>query len=338
MVDSASHLRVIGIEEHFLTEEVLHAWFESGIAASDPSVVHNAGKTGERLLDLAQKRLALMDEAGVDVQVLSLTTPALHEMGTAGVEIARRCNDTIAETIARYPGRFQGLATLPVSDPQAAAVELERCIKTLGFKGTVLCGRIGDRNLDHPDFSPIFECASIMGAPVLLHPRTPPVAVRKAYYDGFNPELDTAMATYGLGWHYDAGLQFVRLMMSGIFDRLSDLQIILGHWGEMVLFYAERLSVMGRVADLNKPVCEYLSNNLYITPSGMFSPSYLKQAASIVGAERLLFSTDFPYQYRDGQDVRKFLKECGLSSDDLSGFTHANWERLTHNCGKQIVC
>ena len=78
MVDSASHLRVIGIEEHFLTEEVLHAWFESGIAASDPSVVHNAGKTGERLLDLAQKRLALMDEAGVEVQVLSFTTPALH--------------------------------------------------------------------------------------------------------------------------------------------------------------------------------------------------------------------------------------------------------------------
>jgi len=328
---------VIGVEEHFLTDEVLQAWVNAGLSASDPSLAHNAGITGERLLDLAQGRLALMDEAGVDVQILSLTTPALHELGAAGVEIARRCNDAIAEVIARHPCRFQGLASLPVSDPQAAALELERCIKMLGFKGTMLSGRVGNRNLDHPDFAPIFECASIMEAPVLLHPRTPPVSVRKAYYDGLNPEVDIALATYGLGWHYDAGLQLVRLMMSGIFDRMPGLQVILGHWGEMVLFYAERFSAMGRMAGLNKPVSDYLKNNLYITSSGMFSPDYLERAASIVGKERLLFSTDFPYQYRHGRDAQRFLNECGLNGEDLSGFAHANWERLTQNCSKQTA-
>ncbi|MGC0955332.1 amidohydrolase family protein [Pantoea agglomerans] len=335
MVNSNALLPLIAIEEHFLIEEVLQVWHDSGLSATDPSLAHNTGKTGERLLDLAQERLALMDEAGVDIQVLSLTTPALHELGAASVDIARRCNDAIAEAIVRHPGRFQGFATLPVSDPQAAAMELERCVNTLGFKGTMLSGRVGDRNLDHPYFMPIFESASMLGTPVLLHPRTPPAAVREAYYSDLSPELDVAIATYGLGWHYDAGLQFVRLMVSGIFDRLPELQIILGHWGELVLFYAERLAVMGRVGNLKKPVSDYLKSNLYVTASGMFLPHYLERAASIVGKERLLFSTDFPYQYRPGHEARQFLDNCGLSGEDLSGFAHANWERLTQNCGKQ---
>ena len=335
MVNSSSFLPLIAIEEHFLTEEVLRAWYDKGLSVTDPSLAHSTGLISERLLDLAQGRLALMDEAGVDVQVLSLTTPALHELGAESVDIARRCNDAIAEAIVRHPGRFQGFATLPVSDPQAAALELERCVKTLGFKGTMLSGRVGNRNLDHPDFMPVFECASMLGAPVLLHPRTPPLAVREAYYSDLSPELDVALATFGLGWHYDAGLQFVRLMVSGIFDRLPALQIILGHWGELIHFYAERLAVMGRVGNLNKPVSDYLKSNLYVTASGMFLPHYLERAANIVGKGRLLFSTDFPYQYRPGHEAQKFLDTCGLTDEDLSGFAHANWERLTQNCGKQ---
>ncbi|WP_414163714.1 amidohydrolase family protein [Superficieibacter sp. BNK-5] len=334
-INNNGHLPLIGIEEHFLTEEVLHIWEEAGLFATDPSTAHNAGIIGERLLDLAQGRLDLMDEAGVDVQVLSLTTPALHEISTASVDIARRCNDAIAEAMVRQPGRFQGLATLPVANPEAAALELDRCIKTLGFKGTMLSGRVGTRNLDHSDFWPIFHSAARLGAPVLLHPRTPPVAVREAYYNDLNPALNVAMATYGLGWHYDAGLQFVRLLVSGIFDRLPELQIILGHWGEMVLFYAERFSAMDRVAGLKRPVADYLRHNLYVTASGMFSANYLHQAASIVGNERLLFSTDYPYQYRPGHDARRFLNNCGLEGEALTGFAHANWQRLTQHCGSR---
>jgi predicted TIM-barrel fold metal-dependent hydrolase len=320
--------KLIGIEEHYLTTDVRDAWGAIGLAATDPSVAVHSGEVERRLLDLTDERLALMDETGLDLQVLSLTTPALHDLVREGVELARRANDAVAAAIARRPDRFQALAALPVGAPETAARELERCVRTLGFKGTMLCGRVGDRNLDHPDLAPVFEAASELGVPILLHPRLPPIAVRSAYYSGFTPEVDAAFAMYGIGWHYDAGIQFVRLVLSGLFDRLPGLQVILGHWGEVVLFYAERLAAMDHVSGLEHPI----RRNLYVTASGMFSPAYLRHAATIVGTDRLLFSTDYPYQYRPGGDARRFLAECGLDDAEKHAFAHGNWQRLTNGC------
>ncbi|WP_428492616.1 amidohydrolase family protein [Rhodopila sp.] len=322
-------MKLIGIEEHYLTADLRDAWEAIGLAATDPSVAVHSGEIERRLIDLAGDRLALMDETGLDVQVLSITTPALHDLGRVSVDLACRANDAVAEATARCPDRFQALAALPVGMPDEAALELERCVRALGFKGTMLCGRVGDRNLDHPDLRPVFESASTLGVPVLLHPRTPAPAVRSAYYSGFTPEVDAAFAMYGLGWHYDAGIQFIRLVLSGTFDRLPGLQVILGHWGEVVLFYAERLAAMDRVSGLEQPIASYLRRNLYVTASGMFSPNYLARAAAIVGTDRLLFSTDYPYQYRAGGDARRFLAESGLESADKAAFAHENWERLT---------
>ena len=321
-------MKLIGIEEHYLTAEVRAAWDAIGLAATDPSVAINSGDIERRLLDLADERLALMDETGLDVQVLSLTTPALHDLGPESVDLAQRANDAVAAAIARHPDRFQAFAALPMAMPDEAALELERCVKTLGFKGAMLCGRIGDRNLDHPDFRPVFESAAALRMPIFLHPRTPAPAVREAYYSGFAPEVDDAFAMYGLGWHYDAGIQFVRLVLAGVLDRLPDLQLILGHWGEVVLFYAERLAAMDRVSGLKQPIATYLRRNLYVTASGMFVPDYLTRAAAIVGTDRLLFSTDFPYQYRPGGDARRFLAKCGLSAVQQAAFARGNWERL----------
>ncbi|MDB5846783.1 MAG: amidohydrolase 2 [Rhodoferax sp.] len=322
-------MQLIGIEEHFLTAEVHEAWKAVGLEATDPSVAFHAGPIGARLLDLAEQRIALMDETGLDVQVLSLTTPSLHDLGAESVGMAQRINDTLAEAVARHPTRFQAFATLPVARPDEAALELERCVKSLGFTGTMLCGRVGERNLDHPDFWPIFQSAENLGVPILLHPRTPTMAVRESYYSGFRPEVDAAFATYGLGWHYDAGIQFIRLLLAGTFDRMPRLQLILGHWGELVLFYAERLAAMDRVSGLDHPIATYLRRNLYVTASGMFLPHYLARAAAVVGHDRLLFSTDFPYQYRPGADARKFLETCGLSGPEQAAFAHGNWLRLT---------
>jgi len=322
-------MKLIGIEEHFITPEVRDAWQALGLDASSPMVAHDLGPMAQRLMDLADERVALMDETGLDVQVLSLTTPGLHEMGAGSVDLARRVNDAIAAAIARHPERFQAFATLPVSAPEDAARELERCVRTLGFTGTMLCGRVGTRNLDHPELRPIFSAAAELQVPVLLHPRTPDEAVRTAYYSGFSPELDTAFANFGMGWHYDAGVQFVRLVLGGTFDRHPELQVILGHWGEMVLFYAERLSAMDRFAELQHPIATYFRRNLYVTSSGMFMPHYLQRALDVVGPERLLFSTDYPYQYRPGHDARRFLDECGLDGAAKAGFASANWERLT---------
>lgn len=325
-------MKLIGIEEHFLTAEARNAWNAIGLDAVDTSVAFHSDAIEKRLIDLADDRLALMDETGLDVQVLSLTTPALHDVGPESVEIARRTNDAVAVVIARHPTRFQAFATLPVTMPEEAALELDRCVRTLGFKGTMLCGRVGTRNLDDPTFSPIFRCAEALGAPILLHPRVPDMAVRAAYYSGFAPEVDAALATYGIGWHYDAGIQFLRLVLSGTFDRMPGLQVILGHWGELVLFYAERFASMDRVAHLTQPIATYLRRNLYVTASGMFLPHYLERAASLVGADRLLFSTDFPYQYRPGRDAQRFLDNCGLEESAKAGFAHGNWLQLTAGC------
>lgn len=322
-------MELIGIEEHFLTPEVRAAWDALGLEAVDPSIAVHSGETEGRLLDLAENRLALMDENGLDVQVLSLTTPSLHDFGPESVDVARHTNDALAAAVARHPTRFQALATLPMAMPEEAALELDRCVRTLGFKGTMLCGRVGTRNLDDPSLFPIFQSAEALGAPILLHPRTPDMAVRSAYYSGFKPEVDAAFSMYGLGWHYDAGIQFVRLVLSGTFDRLPGLQVILDHWGELVLFYAERLAAMDRVSGLTQPIATYLRRNLYVTASGMFLPHYLERAAAIVGTDRLLFSTDFLYQYRPGRDARRFLEGCGLAGSAKAGFAYGNWTRLT---------
>jgi len=131
---------------------------------------------------------------------------------------------------------------------------LERCVRDFGFKGTMLCGRVGARNLDHPFLGPILESAAALGVPVFLHPRIPDQAVRDTYYSGFAPQVGAMFATAGLGWHYDAGIQFVRLVLAGPFDRLPGLQVILGHWGEVVLFFAERLAAIDRATGLRHPI------------------------------------------------------------------------------------
>jgi predicted TIM-barrel fold metal-dependent hydrolase len=273
-------MKLIGMEEHFLTAEVRHAWDAIGLNAVDPSVAFHSGVIERRLLDLAEERLALMDETGLDVQVVSLTTPALHDLGPDSVDMARRTNDALAEAVARHPTRFQALATLPVTMPEEAALELERCVRTLGFKGTMLCGRVGTRNLDDPVFALIFR----------------------------------------------------RLVLAGTFDRMPGLQVILGHWGELVLFYAERLAAMDRVAGLAQPIATYLRRNLHVTASGMFLPHYMERAIAVVGTDRLLFSTDFPYQYRPGRDARRFLETCGLDEASTADLAHGNWTRLTEGC------
>ena len=321
-------MKLIAIEEHFLTREVKDAW--AAVAADDPTSAFDRGEIGARLEDLGEGRLTLMDEAGVDLQVLSLTTPGLHNLAAEeSVALAQRTNDLTAETVAKRPDRFQGFAALPTPSPDRAPRELERAVRDLGLKGAMLSGRTRDKHLDHPDFQPLFECAAALGVPIFIHPQIPLRAVRDANYSSLGSDIDLALATYGLGWHYEAGLQFVRLIVAGTFDRYPDLQIILGHWGEVVLFYLERLAALQRTAKLDRPIADYMRSNLYVTASGMFSVDYLQRCIAIVGVKRILFSTDFPYQYRPGRNARRFLEGLPLDEAGKKMFAHGNWERLT---------
>ena len=320
-------MKLIAIEEHFLTNEIRSAWKNSD--EKDPTQNLHLGEIENRLDDIGDNRISLMDESGIDVQVLSLTSPGLHNLGNESIHLAQQANDLVASIIKKRPDRFQGFATLPTPAPKEATKELERSIKTLGLKGAMLCGRTREKNLDHKDFWSLFECAEALNMPLFIHPQIPQKAIRDIYYSGFEDMTDLAFSTFGLGWHYEAGIQFVRLVLAKVFDRFPNLQIILGHWGEVILFYTERLASLNRVTKLNKPFIDYVRQNLYVTSSGMFSNQYLQRTIEIIGTDRILFSSDYPYQYRPGRDARQFLEHAPLSEDEKEKFGQANWERLT---------
>jgi len=330
-------MKIITVEEHFLTEAVKEEWKkysdEDNSARANVATTLNPheGEIENRLEDMGATRLKLMDETGIDVQVLSLTSPSLHNLGSESVSLAKQTNDLVAEIVNKTPDRFQGFAALPMPVPKEAVKELERSVKKLGFKGAMVCGRTREKNFDHKDFWELFECAEALGVPLYIHPQIPQKAVRDAYYSGFDDDfLNIAFSTYGLGWHYESGIQFVRLVLSKVFDRFPHLQIMLGHWGEVILFYVERWASLSKTAKLDRPILDYVTQNLYVTASGMYDQTCLKRAVEIIGTDRIIFSSDYPFQYRPGRDARNFLEAADLKKEDKEKFAFANWERLTN--------
>ncbi len=325
-------MKLIGLEEHFVTPEVRAAWDGlDGENRDDMAKLMDNGETLARLLDMADARLKDMDAVGLDVQVLSLNSPGVQNLEAAqAVALARAGNDLLAGVIAAHPDRLQAFAALPTPDPAQAVQEMERCMGIPGFKGAMINGRTRDRSLDHPDFLPILEAASRLRVPIYIHPQIPVHAVRNAYYEGFDDKLSVFFATAGIGWHYETGIQALRLILAGVFDRFPDLQIILGHWGELIVSYLERINGMSKFApNLHRPIEDYVKQNFYVTPSGMFSPSYLRQAVEVMGVDRIMFSTDYPFMFAPEGGARKFLANAVLSEPDKEKIAHGNWERLT---------
>ena len=247
------------------------------------------------------------------------------------VALAREANDAVAAAVTAHPDRFEGLATLPTPDPVAAAAELERCVEEHGFCGAMLNGRTGERNVDHPDFAELWSTAARLRVPVYLHPMPPTAAVQRDCYTGFGEPFDSTLATHGMGWHYETGLQLIRLIYSGVFDRHPELQVIVGHWGEMVLFFAERIARLdGFGARTERPLIDYLRENVFYTGSGINSERYLRWTVEVVGADRIMFSSDYPFVWTGAPDgSRRFLQAApGLSDADCEKIAHGNWERL----------
>jgi uncharacterized protein len=323
-------MKTIGTEEHFVTDDVVAAWGRLPASAADDSRAGAPpGEMGERLREVGERRIAAMDAAGLDVQVISLTSPGLHSLPAdeaSGLQV--ETNDRIAQLVTARPERFQGFATLATPAPAAAAQELERAVTTLGLNGALLFGRTGERNLDHPDNWPIFEAAAALRAPLYIHPQIPQPRVRAALYTGFGDAIDMAFATHGIGWHYESGVQFLRLALAGVFDRFPDLQVLLGHWGEVVLFYLDRADGLAMQANLPRPFSEYVRQNAYITAGGVYSHRYLRWAVEVVGVERVLFATDYPYRPGPDGGVEHFLQTAGLDRADQERIAAGNWEAL----------
>jgi uncharacterized protein len=323
-------MKVITVEEHFATPDLMAAW--EGLAPEnfDDTLMVYKGPPGVPLLDLGEQRLRWMDEMGVDIQVLSVTTPGVQPVDpAAAVELAGRSNDLLAETVRANPDRFQGFATLPTPDPEAAAAELRRAVGELGLQGGMAFGRTRERNIDHPDNEPIFAAAAALRAPLFLHPQLPQRGVRDALYSGLPGKLDLALATAGVGWHYEAGVQFIRLILSGVLDRHPDLRIILGHWGDLVTFYIDEMEVLAKVSEGKiRPIADYFREHVYIVPSGTLTHRYLPWANEVLGPDRLLFGLDYPFVPRKEGDVERFFADAPIGEVEKRQMAAENWEGL----------
>lgn len=315
-------MRVITLEEHFLTP---------GIADAVPPrfAAMGFGRAQEKLGDLGERRLADMDAAGIDLQVLSVTAPATQELEPAtAVPLAREANDRLAEAVAAHPARFAGFATLPTPDPAAAAAELERAVSGLGFRGAMVNGHTRGRFLDDQAYWPVLERAEGLGVPVYLHPTYPTAQVMEAYYGGFEPSVSAALATGAWGWHAETGLHALRLVLGGVFDRFPRLQVIIGHMGENIPFSLARADErLGPVATyLQRPVADYFRENFYVTTAGYFTGPPLLCTLMVLGADRILFSIDYPYA--PTTQGRAFLDTAPVSDADREKIAHRNAERL----------
>ncbi|MCS5497214.1 amidohydrolase family protein [Cnuibacter physcomitrellae] len=319
---------LIAIEEHWnlpaLTDEVRRLPEERG----DPSIVlDEMGDNLDRLDDLGDLRLAMMDEQGIDVQVLSLAPPGTHPLDpTAAVEWSARANDIAARAVAAHPDRFRAFASLPLPDPTAAAAELERAAG-LGLVGAMVYGRAGAIPLDDPRNDEVFATAARLGLPVFIHPQVPSKTVRDAAYSGFGGLTDLGLATFGWGWHLEAALAALRLIVAGTFDRHPELQIVLGHWGELLLFWKDRIASLARTAGLERSMLDYLRENVWITSSGMLDPALLRHTLEVTTPDRLLFSTDYPFQRPSRADIRTFLAAFP-GEEARTAFAEGNARRL----------
>ncbi len=322
-------MRTIAIEEHFLATGFREVTMREAPSRGGGSNAAYMAERQAKLTDLDALRLKDMDAGGIDLQVISHTvTGAISLPGGELVRLARQANDQLAAAVAAHPTRFAGFATLPMTEPEAAADELERAVRSLGFKGTMINGSTSGRFLDDPSFLPILERAVALDVPIYVHPGLPPAPVWEAYYTGFDPAVNHSLAAAGWGWHSEAGLHALRLILAGVFDRLPNLQIIIGHMGEMLPFMLARIqNVLTPLAkELQRPVPEYFLRNFHITTSGFFTNPPLLLALQIMGADRIIFSVDYPYS--TNEQGRAFLESASISPADKEKISHLNAERL----------
>jgi hypothetical protein len=318
----------IAIEEHWTTPELTAALTALPERSRDESLAFNEmGDNLTRLQDIGDARIAAMDEQGIDLQVLSLAPPATGPLAAAdAVPLARDTNDLAAEAVRRHPTRFKAMATLPMAQPSAVAGELERAAG-LGLVGAMVYGRTGETALDDPRYEDLFATAAALGQPIFIHPQIPSQSIRDAAYAGFEPTTSLALATFAWGWHIEAALAALRLIARGTFDRHPELQIVLGHWGELLTFWSDRTDSLSRIAGLQRKPSEYVRSNVYITSSGMLSPALLRHTLDITTIDRLVFSTDYPFQRPNRTEIQEFLTELD-TDEDREKFTAANARKL----------
>jgi len=316
----------VTLEDHFATPATLN---DSRLFGP-----HVWAELGPRLTDFQDKRLRLMDASGVEIMIVSLNAPAIqaiHDVARA-VEAAREANDVLAREVAKRPERFVGVAALPMQDPEAAASELQRCVKELGFRGALVNGfsQVGDPNsavyYDLPQYRPFWRVVESLDVPFYLHPRDP--------LPGSIPSYQDHGWLRGPTWafHAETAVHALRLIGSGLFDELPRLQIILGHLGEGLPYYLWRID--NRNAWMKAPhkyaaskrVADYFRANFHLTTSGHYSTPALLNATAEIGPERVMFSVDYPFE--DISHAADWFDAAPISEHDRARIGRGNAMKL----------
>ena len=310
-------MEVIALEEHYYDKE-LAAHFTGG--GGGPQTI-------EKMYDHENKRLELMDEAGVDMHVFSHAAPSGQRlMGDDATDLVKGVNDRLAELCARHPKRFAGFAALASNFPDKAADELERCVKDLGFKGTMVHGPSGGLFMDNKKFWPIFERAQALDVPVYMHPAHPMEAVIEAYYKDYVKDYPSILSA-GWGFTVETATAVVRMILSGMFREYPNLKIIVGHLGEGIPFLLDRINESfsrpgGEPVNFRQTFC----NNFYVTTSGFFSTPALLCTQQELGIDRIMYSVDWPYVEFDRGS--KWLETLQMNPNDLNNLLGGNAKRI----------
>jgi hypothetical protein len=322
-------MRTITLEEHFATPGFLDGPGREQKDQAERLGTSRAAQLIEQLCDIGAGRIAAMDAAGIDMQILSLTAPGVEQAETSdAIAVSRESNDYLAAAVKKHPTRFAGFAALPVGAPDKAVAELERRVRQDGFKGAVINGHNRGRYLDDKFYWPILECAEALNAPIYLHPTRPPKPVIEASFGGFSPIVSQVFAGPGWGWHIETAVHVIRLILGGVFDRYPKLQIVIGHMGEGIPFMFRRLDIMSQaITKLKRPVSAYLRENVHYTFSGFnYAPTFLDLLLELGGVERIMFSADHPHQSM--AQARAFLEQIPVGAADKERIAHGNAERL----------
>jgi 5-carboxyvanillate decarboxylase len=334
-----SDFKKIAIEEAFVTQEIADEWNkiiamgspgEPGFKMMGDTILADSPGTRmihKRLVDLGDGRIKVMDETGIDMQVISITSPGVQVLeASLAHELAVQANDQLADAVKRHPRRFAGLAAIAPQLPQQAARELERAVTELGLKGALINSHTNGEYLDDRKYWPILEAANALKTPIYLHPRTPAHSMVKPY-------LDYGLYFAGWGFAVETSLHALRLIMSGVFDEFPDLMIILGHMGEGIPFYLQRIDnryllqiKIGAVKEMKKLPSEYFKDNFVITTSGVAQQSSLQLSYEELGADRILFAADYPYE--SIEEAVEFMDSAKIDDIDKHKIYHGNAERI----------
>jgi 2,3-dihydroxybenzoate decarboxylase len=295
---------IIALEEHY--------WDPELVALFPGREGKRASELERRMFDMGELRLHEMDEAGIDVQVLSHGAPATQKLDAeTSIRMAVQTNDRLGAFVASKPDRFAALAALPTPDPKAAANELERTVTKLGFKGAMIHGLTNGQFIDEPQYWPIFERAQALDVPVYLHPSFPHPAVIEAYYKTYAADFNWLIGP-ALGFTVETATQCVRMIISGVFQKYPKLKVIVGHLGEGLPFLLWRMDHF--LSRVDRPFREVFQNNFYLTTSGNFSDIALDASVAALGVDRIMFSVDWPFvTNKEGVD---WMKATSLSEAD----------------------